>query len=56
MAKKKLSTVKDERIKTFIDVISPSIIKFNTDHFICGYTYRCIWALREYSTSTNEQI
>lgn len=36
-------------------MIAPSIIKFNTDHFICGNTYRCVWALREYPTITNEQ-
>lgn len=36
-------------------MIAPGIIKFNTDHFICGNTYRCVWALREYPTSTNEQ-
>ncbi|WP_353095453.1 DUF87 domain-containing protein [Tissierella praeacuta] len=55
MAKKTIPIVEDEKIKTFIDMIAPSIIKFNTDHFICGNTYRCVWALREYPTSTNEQ-
>lgn len=30
-------------------------MKFNTDHFICGNTYRCVWALREYPTATEEQ-
>ena len=38
------------RLQDFIDMISPSVIKFNTDHFICGNTFRCVWALREYST------
>lgn len=55
MVKKKAPTVEDEKIKSFIDMIAPSIIKFNTDHFICGNTYRCVWALREYPTSTSEQ-
>lgn len=55
MVKKKLLINEDEKIKTFIDMIAPSIIKFNTDHFICGNTYRCVWALREYPTSTSEQ-
>ena len=55
MIKKKLPIAEDEKIKTFVDMIAPSIIKFNTDHFICGNTYRCVWALREYPTSTNEQ-
>ena len=36
-------------------MISPSIIKFSTDYFICGNTFRCVWALREYPTSTEEQ-
>lgn len=55
MAKNKSPMTEDEKIKTFVDMIAPSIIKFNTDHFICGNTYRCVWALREYPTSTNEQ-
>ncbi len=55
MVKKKSPIKEDEKIKSFIDMIAPSIIKFNTDHFICGNTYRCVWALREYPTSTSEQ-
>jgi len=55
MVKKKSPIIENEKIKTFVDMIAPSIIKFNTDHFICGNTYRCVWALREYPTSTNEQ-
>lgn len=45
----------DTRIQEFLDMIAPSVIKFNTDHFICGNTYRCVWALREYPTATEEQ-
>ena len=36
-------------------MIAPSVIKFYTDYFICGNTFRCVWALREYPTSTSEQ-
>lgn len=36
-------------------MIAPGIIKFNTDHFICGNTFRCVWVLREYPTATDEQ-
>ncbi|WMJ79039.1 ATP-binding protein [Sedimentibacter sp. MB35-C1] len=36
-------------------MIAPGIIKFNVDHFICGNTFRCVWVLREYPTSTDEQ-
>ena len=43
------------RIQEFLDMIAPSVIKFETDHFICGNTYRCVWALREYPTATEEQ-
>lgn len=45
----------DIRIQEFLDMIAPSVVKFNTDHFICGNTYRCVWALREYPTATDEQ-
>ena len=36
-------------------MIAPSVVKFNADHFLCGNTYRCVWALREYPTATDEQ-
>ena len=29
-------------------------MKFNTDHYICGGTYRCTLALRSYPASTEE--
>lgn len=45
----------DTRVQEFLDMIAPTVIKFNTDHFICGNTYRCVWALREYPTATDEQ-
>jgi len=54
-AKTQTAVQTDVHIQNFLDMISPSIIKFNTDHFICGNTYRCVWALREYPTSTDEQ-
>lgn len=45
----------DVRIQEFLDMIAPSVIRFQTDHFICGNTYRSVWALREYPTETAEQ-
>ena len=36
-------------------MIAPSVVQFNPDHFICGNTFRCVWALREYPTQTDEQ-
>lgn len=55
MKKAKQITETDNKVKSFVDMISPSIIKFNVDHFICGNTFRCVWSLREYPTSTSEQ-
>ena len=43
------------RIKSFVDMIAPSVIKFFPDYFICGNTFRSVWALREYPTTTEEQ-
>jgi len=45
----------DVRIQEFLDMIAPSVIRFFTDYFICGNTYRSVWALREYPTATEEQ-
>ncbi|AMJ41504.1 VirB4 family type IV secretion system protein [Anaerotignum propionicum] len=53
--KPKVPQKEDTKIKDFIDMIAPGIIKFQTDHFICGNTFRCVWALREYPTVTEEQ-
>ena len=43
------------RTQEFLDMVSPSHIRFYTDYFICGNTYRSVWAVREYPTSTDEQ-
>ena len=42
-------------IKDFLDMVAPSVIDFKVDHYLCGNTCRCVWALREYPTSTDEQ-
>ena len=34
-------------LQDFLDMIASSIIKFNTDHFICGSTFRCVWLFQE---------
>ena len=43
-----------ENLKAFLDMIAPSVVKFETGYYICGNTFRCIWALREYPTSTDD--
>ncbi|MPM02376.1 hypothetical protein SDC9_48623 [bioreactor metagenome] len=56
MAKgRKRTTAPEAKSKDFLDMIAPSVIKFSTDHIICGNTFRCVWALREYPTATEEQ-
>jgi hypothetical protein len=49
-ARTKISPQEDVYVQEFVDMISPSVIKFNTGHFICGNTFRCVWALRKYLT------
>ncbi len=55
MKKQKVEPATDIAIKTYLDMIAPAVIKFNTDHYVCGNTFRCVYALREYPTSTSEQ-
>ena len=43
-----------ENLKAFLDMIAPSIVKFETGYYVCGNTFRCVWALREYPTSTDD--
>ena len=43
--------VEEPYIKDFLDMV----IDFKVDHYLCGNTCRCVWALREYPTSTDEQ-
>ncbi len=40
--------------KDFLDVIAPGAVKFNTDHYILGNSFRTVFALRGYPTSTEE--
>ncbi len=43
------------RTKDFFDMILPGTVKFLSDHYILGNSYRCVWAIREYPPSTEEQ-
>ena len=47
--------VEEIRAKDFFDMILPGTIKFFSDHYIVGDSYRCVWAIREYPPSTEEQ-
>ena len=54
---KQLSPEKLEirRTKDYFDCIAPSTIKFMNNYYIVGDSYRCVWAIREYPPSTEEQ-
>lgn len=60
MFKRKLKVLTPEQVeeirtKDFFDMILPGTIKFLSDHYIVGDSYRCVWAIREYPPSTEEQ-
>jgi len=40
--------------KDFFDRTVPGVIRFYTDHYICGNSFRCVWAVTEYPPSTEE--
>lgn len=46
--KKKMLTqeqAEEIRIQEFFDRIVPSTVRFFTDHFICGNSCKCVWAV-----------
>ena len=47
--------IADEEAKSFFDCICPSTVKFFPHHYIVGDSYRCVWAIKEYPPSTEEQ-
>ena len=44
-----------EVLQTFLDLIAPAAIRFEVDRYMVGNTFRCVWAVRGYPTSTEEQ-
>lgn len=60
MLKKKAKELTPEQIeeirtKDFFDMILPGTVKFFSDHYVVGDSYRCVWAVREYPPTTEEQ-
>ncbi len=51
------ASVMDEAkvLQTFLDLIAPAAVHFETDRYLMGNTWRCVWAVRGYSPSTEEQ-
>ena len=42
------------RTKDFFDCIAPATIKFYSDYYIIGDSYRCCWVIKEYPPSTDD--
>lgn len=47
--------IEEIRTKDFFDMILPGTVKFFSDHYILGDSYRCVWVIREYPPTTEEQ-
>ena len=57
MTKTKVITpeqLEEIRTKDYFDCIAPATIKFYTDYYIIGDSYRCCWVIKEYPPSTEE--
>ena len=52
--KKQRADPEAEKLKSFLDMIAPSLVKFEFDRYFCGNSIRCVWALREYPTATDD--
>ena len=53
--KRKKAPPEEPTVLSFLDCITPGVLKFETDHYISGNTWRCVWALREYPAATDSQ-
>lgn len=53
--KRKKAPPEEPMVLSFLDCITPGVLKFETDHYISGNTWRCVWALREYPAATDSQ-
>ena len=47
--------IEEIRTKDFFDMILPGTVKFLSDYYVVGDSYRCVWAVREYPPTTEEQ-
>lgn len=58
MAKQRIMTPEqyDEiRTKDFFDCILPGVIKFYSDYYICGNSFKSVWVIKGYPPSTDAQ-
>lgn len=58
MARQKVMTpeqYEEIRTKDFFDCILPGVIKFYSDYYICGNSYKSVWVIKGYPPSTDTQ-
>lgn len=41
--KKQRADPEAEKLKSFLDMIAPSLVKFEFDRYFCGNSIRCVW-------------
>ena len=51
--RKKQTDAETESLKSFLDMIAPSIVKFETGYYICGNTFRCAAHSRSWTCSVH---
>ena len=57
MKKKKIMTEEQQsafEAKTYFDMVTPGVIRFYPDYYICGNFYKSCWAVTEYPPTTDE--
>ncbi len=57
MKKKKIMAEEQQsafEAKTYFDMVTPGVIKFYPDYYICGNFYKSCWAVTEYPPTTDE--
>ena len=57
MKKKRIMTEEQQsafEAKTYFDMVTPGVIKFYPDYYICGNFYKSCWAITEYPPTTDE--
>ena len=47
--------IQEQKIKTYLDMNLPGMVKCNIDHIVQDSKYRAIWAIRAYPTRTSDQ-
>ena len=50
----KAPAAEPEAVKDFLDMIAPAAVRFNSDQYILGNSFRAVYAVRSYGTSTEE--